>query len=66
MQNEESGHKTRIDHEGGERVMCLWAPSDRRIKDEEEKKMLEGNTFAILAAEKEETTKEFTRRARSP
>ncbi len=40
--------------------MCLWAPSDRRIKDEEESNMLKGSKFAILATEKEEVTKDFT------
>ncbi len=40
--------------------MYLWAPSDRRIKGEEEYNMLKGNKFAILAAEKRDTTKGFT------
>ena len=42
--------------------MCFRVPSDRRIKDEEQDKMLKGTEFAILATEKEETTKDFTRR----
>ena len=42
--------------------MYLRAPSDRRIKDEEENNILKGNKFAILAAEKEATTKGFARR----
>ena len=62
MQNKETGQKTRIEHEGGQGLMNLRAPSDRRIKDEEENKMLKGNKFAILATEKEETMKDFTRR----
>ncbi len=37
-QNKESGLKTRIEHEGGQYVMYSWAPSDRRINDEEENK----------------------------
>ncbi len=37
MQNEETGQKTRIEYEGGQRVMYLWAPSDCWIKDEENK-----------------------------
>ncbi len=52
MQNKESGQKTRIEYEGGQHVMYLWAPPDRRIKEEEEEsKMLKGNKFAILAAD---------------
>ncbi len=46
--------------------MYLWAPSDRRIKDEEENKVLMGNKFAILATEKDESAKDFTRLARVP
>ncbi len=61
-QNKETGQETGMEYEGGQRVMYLRAPSDRRIKDEEENKMLKGDKFAILATEKEETTKDFTRR----
>ena len=62
MQSKETGKKTMIEHEGGQRAMYLRAPSDRRIKDEEENKTLRGTKFAILATEKEETTKDFARR----
>ncbi len=58
MQNKELGQKTRIEHEGGQYVMYLRAPSDRRVKDEEENKILKGNKFAMLAARKEETAKD--------
>jgi hypothetical protein len=34
-QNKYTGQKTRIDDEGGKRVMYLLVPSDRSIKDEE-------------------------------
>ncbi len=61
-QNKETGQKTRIEYEGGQRVMYLWGPSDRRIGDEEENKMLKDNEFALLATEKQEMTKDFTRR----
>ncbi len=54
MQNKETGQKTRIEHEGGQRVMYLWVPSDRKIKNEDENEMLRGGKFAILASEKEE------------
>ncbi len=62
MQNKETGQKTRIEYEGGQCVMYLWVPSDRRIKDEEENKMLKGSRLAILATEKEELAKDFARR----
>ncbi len=39
-----------------------WAPSDRRIKDEEKNKTLKGKAFAISVTEKEEMTKDFARR----
>ncbi len=63
MQNKATGQKTRIEHEGGQRMMYLRAPSDRKIKNEEENKMLKGNQFAILATEQVEAGKDFTRRA---
>ncbi len=66
VQSKETGQKTRIEYEGGQCVMRLWAPSDRRIKDEEENKMLKGNKFAILATEKEDAAKDFTRRVWAP
>ncbi len=62
-QNEETGQKTRIEYEEGQRTMYLRAPSNRRSKGEEENETMKGNKFAILAAEKEETTKVSTRRA---
>ncbi len=46
--------------------MYLWVPSYRRIKDEDETETLGGNKFVILATEKEETTKDFTRGVRVP
>ncbi len=46
--------------------MYLWVPSDRRIQDEEDNKMLKGIKIAILATEKEETKKDLTRRAGAP
>ncbi len=61
-QNKESGRKTRTEYEGGQCVVYLWAPSDRRMKDEEESKMLKGSKLAILATENEETKKCFARR----
>ncbi len=42
--------------------MYLWVPSDHETKSEEENKVLKGNKFAILATEKEEARKDFTRR----
>ncbi len=60
-QNKETGRKTRIEYEGGQCVMQLRVPSDRKIKNEEESKMLKGSKFAILATEKEETKMDFTR-----
>ena len=36
MQNKETVPKTRVEYEGGQYVTCLWAPSDLRIKSEEE------------------------------
>jgi hypothetical protein len=43
-------------------VRCLWGTSARKVKNEEEDIMLKGNKFAILATEKEETKRDFTRR----
>ncbi len=54
--------QTRVEHERGQSAMYLWAPSDRRIKDEEESKALKGNKFGMLVAEKEGTAKDFIRR----
>ncbi len=62
VRNRETGRKTRIEHEGGQRAMYWWAPSDRNIKNEEANKVLKGSKFAILGTEKEETKKDFTRR----
>ncbi len=50
VQNKETGQRTRIENEGGQHVMYLRMPY-RRIKDEEENKMLKGNKFEILATE---------------
>ena len=61
-QNKETEQRTRIEHEGGQCAIYLWAPSDRRVKDEEENKMLKGSRLAVLATEKEELAKDFTRR----
>ncbi len=66
VQNKATGQKTRIEYEGGQYVMYLWVPSDRRTEDEGECEMLKGNKFAILATEKEEIQKDFIRRVRAP
>ncbi len=62
MQNKETGRKIRIEFGGGQPMMYLWVPSDCKAKCEEENKALKGNNFAILATEKEEARKDFTRR----
>ncbi len=61
-QNKETERKTRIEYENGQCTMCLWAPSDHETKEEEENKVLKGSKFSILATDKENTKKDFTRR----
>ncbi len=52
-QNKENGQKTRIKHEEGQCVLCLWLPAKHEEVQGETEKVLEGNRFAILAAESE-------------
>ncbi len=48
-QNQETGQKTRIDREEGQRVVHLWLPSKEGEAQEETERGLKGNRLAILA-----------------
>ncbi len=59
-QNKETGQRTRVNYEDGQRVMHLRSPSKEEELREETEKVLKGNRFAIFATESEEV---FNRRA---
>ena len=54
MQNKESGQKTKIHYAEGQYVMYLWLPTRGEDAQEETEKVLNGNLFAIQAAESEQ------------
>ncbi len=55
LQNKDTGQRTRIEYEGGQRVMYARAPSSEKEASQEQGKILKGNRFAIPAADSEET-----------
>jgi hypothetical protein len=50
-QNKETGKKTRIGHEDGQRITRLWLPPKEEETKGEVEKALKGDRFAILATE---------------
>ncbi len=58
-QTKENGQKTRINCAEGQRIVHLWLPAKEEEAQEETQQVLEGNRFAILAAEGEQV---FSRR----
>ncbi len=53
-QNKETGRKTRINYEEGQRVTRLRLPLKEEERREETEKALKGDRFAILATESDE------------
>ena len=54
MVNKESKHKTRIGYENGQYVFHIWVPSDEKEADKDEKTILKGNRYSVLACDEEE------------
>ncbi len=62
VQNKETNKKTRINHEQGQNVMCVWVPVKEGEMVKETEKTLKGNRFSILLAAESEAQLDFTRR----
>ena len=60
-----TGQKMRVECEGDQCLVYLWAPSTKEIIKDESEKVLKGNRYAVLAVG-DEGEGDFSRRAKQP